>query len=668
MPQWCLVKEKADKFKEMLRSGKINPATLNAMTFAERRSFFTTNFGEANAKQINAAFEKTLLLKNQRNGMVTWAKKVLGSNPVAQRDVLSKINKLDKALNEKELDDFLNDLVESKVGFQISEKEFKQLSELGEDATQKKTIALDKMKDGKWILKEGETPQNNTNKDKYGMDFGASKVAFDNYFSGLALRAKGKPLKNVIETFKNQGLLKATETGLIESVDFIASNSRAMVAAWDNSFWGRQGRRALGRYATSRLWVNNFQKSLIDAKDVIFKGGIPKGNAILDSVKVEIYSRENYLNDNYNRGKKLDIGVREEEFPSSLPEKIPGFGRIFKASEVTYEAGATRLRADIADKFYNMAEKTGVNLKLNEEVGAINEIVNIMTGRGTFRGVEEFGGGALNKIFFSVKFAISQIQTLTKTRTAKTKFARKQAAINLASLVASSATLLGMLYMLWPDRVEVDARSTNFGKMKIGNVWVDVTGGSASYLVLAERIRRQSYKNSNTGIVTSFNDGYGTPDGMDVFFNFWENKTSPFASIIKNQVNQKTFEGGRPSLFTEAMSLMTPIIVDAAQESLEVQGQMADMLTAIIADGFGLSVSSYLFETNWESNTSKKLEKFKEDVGEKAFIEANKRYNREVSDMYLTLNGDKEYIEMNNDERKKEITKRKNKIKKDIID
>ena len=654
---WCLIKSDADKFKKMLRSGEISPQKLNSLTSAERRAFFATHFGKENAQQINAKFEKTLLLKSQRDGMVTWAKQVLDSNPRAKSTALNKINKLTEALDKRELDVFLEDLVATKTGFNVSEEEFDILSKLGEEATTKKDIALSKMEDGKW--------KSEADKNKYGIDFGAAKVAFDNYFSDLSLRAKGTKLGNIKETFKERGVAQGSLRTVQETGNFIAENSRALVASWDNSFWGRQGRRALGRVATSKDWLKNFGQSFLDAKDVLVQG-VPKGNEILDSVKAEIYSRENYLNGRYEMGQKLDVGVREEEFPTSAAEKIPGLGRLFKTSEVTYEAGATRLRADIADTFYKMAEKQQVNLNDSVEVGAINDIVNIMTGRGSLKLSKEHAELA-NKVFFSIKFAKSQIQAVTKPFTAKTLFAKKQASLNLAALVGSSGVILATIYTLFPDKVEKDPRSTNFGKIRIGNQWVDITGGLGSYLVLASRLIMQSYKNTNTGIVTNLNEGFGSNDGMGVITDFIQNKTSPIASVVKNIINQRTFSGETPSIFTETKSLLTPIIVDTGKESFEQRNSKADLLIAIIADGFGLSVSNYIFHTSWDQSTSKELTEFREKVGEKAFKEANKQYNKEVANFYLELAGDAKYQAMTIDDRQKFIDRAKARIKKSIL-
>jgi len=657
MSSWCLIKKYSDKFKKMLISGEVSPDKLNSMSSKQRQDFFAKNFGVENAKEINALFESKLLLKNQKEGMISWAKTILKGNERQKSSAIKKINDLKNSLDKKEMDDFFADLVEKKIGFQIDEKQFKELSELGKEAENKKQIALSKMEDGKW--------KSEADKNKYGIDFGSAKVAFDNLYSQLAEQAKGKDRETIIQAYKNRGVIKGTWVALETSYNLIAENSRAFVASFDNSFWGRQGRKAISRPATSRLWYRNFIQSFKDAGSILVKGK-QRGNEILDAVKTEIYSRENYLNGRYEKGKKLDIGIREEEFPTSLPEKILVLGRLFKISEITYTAGAMRLRADIADTFYKMAEKTGADLKQNKDVGAINEIVNIMTGRGSL-GSFENAGKELNKVAFSAKFVASQFQTVSKVFTAKTSFARKQAIYNLLSLVASTGLLMAVIKLLFPDRVETDTRSTNFGKIRIGNNWVDITGGFGSYIVLEERIRRQAYKNTYTGVITNLNDGYGTPDATDLIFDFFENKTSPIASVFKDLIKQKTFDGDRPTIFNETRSLLTPIIFSTATESYQIKKNKSDVLLALIADGLGFSVSSYVYQTNWNNNTSKELLKFKEEVGDKKFKEANKRYNDEVSQMYLELAVDEKYQKIDNDKRIKEISKRKDKIKSKII-
>jgi len=51
----------------------------------------------------------------------------------------------------------------------------------------------------------------------------------------------------------------------------------------------------------------------------------------------------------------------------------------------------------------------------------------------------------------------------------------------------------------------------------------------------------QYSESSVTGKVTKLGEGYGAPTGMDVFWNFVNNKFSPIASVLSDLVQQETF-------------------------------------------------------------------------------------------------------------------------------
>ena len=61
MPIFCLPTKYADKIKQAVRSGKLNPEKLNNMTSAQRREFLTGLVGNKNARQVNLLFERKLL-------------------------------------------------------------------------------------------------------------------------------------------------------------------------------------------------------------------------------------------------------------------------------------------------------------------------------------------------------------------------------------------------------------------------------------------------------------------------------------------------------------------------------------------------------------------------------------------------------------------------------
>jgi len=659
---FCLPAKIAEKLKQAFKEGKVNPERLNDLTSAQRRDFLTEIIGKENAQQVNLLFEQKLLLKNQERAMYDWANEITGLSKEAKEATLTKIRETyaekkrrleDPAENEKFLNEITSDVYSRKYKTEVTLEEAQNITELAQD-----------LKRAKEKMKEDFTWENK----KDGLEYGATKVAFDNYTGGLKLEATKVGLPEIIGKFKEKGMMPkvgATADLGKMSFNFIAENSRAIVASVDNSFWGRQGIKVLFNPKYSKSWAQNFAKSFIDIYQTL-KGGTKAGDAIVDATKAEIYSRKNYLNGRYAQGKKLDVGIREEEFPTSLPSKIPVVGRVFKAAETAYEAGAMRLRADIADRLYALAEKNGIDLTNPIETGSINQLTNSMTGRGSLGRVETIAP-IVNKAFFSIKFFKSNLDTLTlHAGTEFSPFARKQAAQNLLMNIATIGTILTIANTLDPDSVNSDSRSANFGKIKIGDSRFDMTGGAGSIIILASRIATQSTKSSITGKVTNLGEGYGAADGMDVFWNFTENKFSPMFSVIKEIVQQETFEGDKPTLLNEAKNLTVPIIFQEGASAIQNE-KSANLLLILIADGLGISVGTYSIKSNWGQSTSKEMAQFKEKVGDKKFKEANDKFNKDMSDWFDGVQNTETYKNLSDDDKGGIITNKRTEIKKKVF-
>src|SRR3954468_3193402 len=121
--KFCLPPADAEEFKRQILSGEIDPLKLAEMTSAERHAFFTQRFGEAMAGPMNTLLESKLLLKNQQAGMVNWAQRMMGQNPQAQKDIVSKVKNMEKLLSPKDEDAFLAELAAHKLGTRISYEE-----------------------------------------------------------------------------------------------------------------------------------------------------------------------------------------------------------------------------------------------------------------------------------------------------------------------------------------------------------------------------------------------------------------------------------------------------------------------------------------------------------------------------------------------------------------
>ena len=625
-----------------------------------RRKMLSDIVGEENAKQVNLAYEKKLLLKNTEGAMYSFIKDLTGLSAKAKEEVLVSLRKTladkaeklyDPVTHENLLNEITSDIYSRKYKTEVSLDQAQTLTELAYDVKK---------------ARENLNPDNTWKTREDGLKFGAAKVAQNNYVGTL----KSEIIKpGFTNPFRAEGIV-GKGRAIIEnakiSFNFIADNARAIVASFDNSFWFRQGLKVLMNPRFSKIWLDNFVKSFSDIGKTIV-GGNKAGDAILDGIKAEIYSRPNYLNGRYEMGKKLDIGTGEEAYPTSWPSRIPILGRLFRASEVAYEAGAMRLRVDIADKMYSMAEKTGIDLTNKVEVGDINEVINSMTGRGRMP-VGEKTQKVINSAFFSIKFLKSNIDFLTLHEGRLSSFATKQAGMNLLSVVSATGIVLGIAKALYPDNNKdiFNTTSSNFGKIRIGNnMTIDLTGGVSGLVVLASKIINQKSTSSTTGITTQLGQGYGSQTGMDVLWSFTENKFSPMFGVLRDLTKQQTFAGGKPTLQSEVGGLITPIIVGNISQFKGESG--AIQLLGLIADGVGLNTNVYAPSTDWGQSTGVEMQQFKAKIGDVKFKEANDLYNQQYADWSKNMKSNSKYQALSSDDKQTIITKKKAEIKDKIF-
>jgi len=559
MPSFCLIPSVAEKFKQDIISGKVNPEKLSEMTSKERHAFFVESLGEGNAAPLNALFESKLLLKNKQAGMVSWAKKVLGENTPAGKDIISKIERMDKILSPSEEKAFLEDLASQKLGTHITYDEASKITDLSKKIEETKA-ALDKGGDR--------------------MEYGRAVVNLQNYVADL----KGEANKFSLAELRN-----TPGKAFVKGVSEVAGNAKAIKASMDNSAIFRQGWKTL--LTNPNTWQKNARQSFVDLVKTFGK------DEVMKEVHADIVSRPNY---DLMKKAKLDVGVTEEAFPTALPEKIPFLGRVYKASENAFTAFVQRTRADVFDKYIDIAKKTGVELSDNE-LQSIGKMVNSLTGRGSLGKAEPIAG-VVNNVFFSPRALKAHVDTLIQPLTGAggSSFVRKQAAINLLKIVGGTAAILGTAKALKPGSVEFDPRSADFGKIRIKDTRFDVTGGMASLITVVSRLLTLSSKSSTTGKITPLNASdkngnlaYGAKTGLDVLVDFSENKLSPAAAVLKDLwLEGHDFEGKKPSVLGEAKNLFVPLPVTTYLE-LKNNPNSANILLSMIADALGISTNTY---------------------------------------------------------------------------
>lgn len=571
---FCLPKQSVNAFLDAIKDGSLDPERLMGMSSEERRAAFAPLVGEEHAREVNRLFESKMLLVDQKRGLVNWAKQVGGLTDRQRLDFIAKIEKLDKVLQPEDERAFLADLAAHKIGATVTADEAKAISQGAKLVTD--------LKASDW----NEATQTWTS-EASRLKYGTAYAEYQDYVGTLLRDANALSFKEWVKSPKQVLLTTASAT-------------KGIVASMDNSFFGRQGIKML--FTNPQIWTNGFLKSWGDiAKEL-------GGKDAMLAIKADVFSRPNAMNGKY-RNAKIALGIEfEEAFPSQLPEKIPGFGRLYKASEAAFNGGAMRLRADYADKMIGLAEQAGVEMgQPGKQAEGIGALVNAMTGRGNIN-LGKGTADAVNAAFFSLRFLKSNFDTLTLHRGGYAieegparDFVRKQSAENLAKIAGGMAAVLFTADQLWPGSVDWDPRSANFGKIKIGDTRFDITGGMGSLVTLTSRLvptRRHGKwsfwsKSSTSGKWTDLRSGkFGQQSALDVVENFWEGKLSPAAGILRDAWKGETF-GGQPVTVEGAVqSLVTPIGVQTAQDTLN-DPNSAPLLAVLILDGLGIGANTY---------------------------------------------------------------------------
>lgn len=579
MANFCLPNSAVNKFTDALRSGKIDPYKLNQMTSEERHKLFEDIVGKAGAKQVNSEFETKMLLKNQKYAYTNWAKSVAGIKEPARRDLVAKIARLDHALSPDEEHGFLKDLASTKLGANVTEDEARTIVKLSK-ATQEAEAATRSTIEQ--ASKKGWEPT------QADLNYGRARYDLEKYVGDL----KGSPRRLHIADFKSHPL-QATK----KLPKAVADVSKSIGASLDDSFALRQGSKAF--WTDFPRWQKEFRASF---------GNLVKGAKNADAAEREINARI-MADPHYDQAVKDGLAVRnvksiDDVFPTSAPGRVPGIGRAFNASEVAYSAFADNLRMGIYKNQLKLADDLGEGLSPEVRKNIARE-VNSLTGRGSFGKREAIANDA-NIAFYSLRFLKSNIDTLLLHPAGIGvggigSQAQKTAAKNLLKIIGGTAAVLGTANALKPGSVEWDPRSSDFGKIKIGDTRFEVTGGLDSLVTLASRLvptsgpagRHPYTKSSTSKALTQENTGkFGSQSTLDTLMNFIENKTSPVGGVAIDVAKGKTHSNTKPGVGNESGSLVEPLNVKNFTE-LKGDKNSANILTAVLADTLGISTNTY---------------------------------------------------------------------------
>jgi hypothetical protein len=420
----------------------------------------------------------------------------------------------------------------------------------------------------------------------------------------MKLKAEKQKLKNQID-LEVERLKLENRTAREKALDHVANVlniPRTMLASMDLSAPLRQG--LIISLSNPRIAAGAFADSL---RFAFSQASADEYMAALEGSAEYTYMQEAGL---YLSLPSAQLSAREEQFMSNLPEKIPGYGWLIKATQRAYTGYLNKLRSDVFLAFKSQLQNEGyTGAELMREMKAFADFINIATGRGSLPKGLEGAGAALSNAFFAPRYVASRVQVLGKTATlgygmppkARREFLKSMGVfIGLGTMTLAMAALGGA-------EVEDDPRSSDFGKIKVGDIRFDIWAGNQQLVVLLSRIATRETKRTGTGeIVPFYSGGWNSQTISSTIADFLENKYSPAMSMFADwdskdntfKYDKKFFtmelaKAGEPVTWTALLlGNLSPIWINDVREIYAEQG-LFDATMASTASFFGIGVGFY---------------------------------------------------------------------------
>lgn len=255
-----------------------------------------------------------------------------------------------------------------------------------------------------------------------------------------------------------------------------------------------------------------------------------------------------------------------------LGEKLPVVGKALQKFNQAATVFLNRLRFDM---WQNM-RKVGLDAAGDKQVAMF---VNEATGRGGL-GSLEAAAVPLGRLMFSPRYFASRIQlaaghsmwggTMQTRRIIAGEYAR-----TLVGLGVYYTALNLYLQSIGKKDVEIsdDPRSSDFGKVKIGNSRIDPLAGVAQVAVFAARTATGEKTNSKgkTTDIRGTNVPFGGDRWSDVAANFARSKLHPVPGAIVNLFDGTDLGGNEATIANQGLNMSGPVTYVDIYQALEEQ-------------------------------------------------------------------------------------------------
>ena len=240
------------------------------------------------------------------------------------------------------------------------------------------------------------------------------------------------------------------------------------------------------------------------------------------------------------------IALTKEEYymGSNILYRLPGIkqtvGKVVAASERAFTGAINYMRASEAEYYYNLTKALitkSPNLAIQEDamLKYFGKLVMASTGRGSLPKALQSASPLLNAFFFAPRWVASRLEIpLLIARPGVPWAARKEAIRMLTQFMSAGAGILGAAHLAGA-KITVDPRSSDFGKIIIGNTRLDIWAGYAQWIRLTSQLA--------AGQRVTVSGEKVKARRSDIVWNFLQSKEAPLASVLTDLLTGETFLG-----------------------------------------------------------------------------------------------------------------------------
>ncbi len=374
----------------------------------------------------------------------------------------------------------------------------------------------------------------------------------------------------------------------------LANVPRAIMASWDMSAPLRQGvLLAPGHF---KDWAKSIR---------------PMIRAFMDEDFAKTYYKA--LTEGADAARREKAGLFMAEFgdiaSAASREEVYIGGRLASAvplvsrSERAYVTFLNSLRANVFDSVtrgWDDIAKTGgkaIAQGKADEV-ALAHFLNAASGRGSLPGALKKYPELLSATFFSPRLLIGRVEAgamgakaIGQVAIGKGSPVTKMIAKDVAAFVGTGVGILSLLKMSGAADVEIDPRSSDFGKVRVGQMRFDFWGGYQPIARYTAQLIAGERKSIGTGEEMPV-------DRQNVALNFLRSKLSPLAGATTDIMAGETMMGEQMGTSeetrTQVWNRLAPLFIQDLAEAVQSQGPMGALKAAPGAVGVGVQT----FETS----------------------------------------------------------------------